>query len=89
MISEVQRETIVRCARRFGASRVMLFGSCVCPQQDHRDIDIAVEGIPPQLFFRFCAEVMRQLGTPVDVVDLSEQNPFTQLVRERGVTIYG
>ncbi|MDW8291091.1 MAG: hypothetical protein RMM06_10215 [Armatimonadota bacterium] len=89
MISKAEREIIIRCARKFGASRVLLFGSCVHRQQGYRDIDIAVEGIPPHLFFRFCAEVMRQLRTPVDVVDLSEQNPFTQLVREKGVSIYG
>lgn len=88
MVSDTEREAIIRCARKFGASRVYLFGSCAQQEYGYRDIDIAVEGIPPQLFFKFCAEVMRQVNLPVDVIDLSEPNPLTPVVKERGVVIY-
>jgi len=89
MISDTEREAIIRCARKFGASRVYLFGSCTQKERGYHDIDIAVEGIPPHRFFKFYAEVMRQLNQPVDVIDLSEQNPLAQLVKERGIVIYG
>lgn len=48
-----------------------------------------MEGIPPHRFFKFYAEVMRQLNVPVDVIDLSEPNPLSRVAREKGVVIYG
>lgn len=89
MISDTERDVIIRCARKFGASRVVLFGSCIYQERGYRDIDIAVEGIPPHRFFKFYAEIMRQLNVPVDVVDLSEPNPLSRVAREKGVVIYG
>lgn len=29
MVSNTERDVIIRCARKFGASRVVLFGSCI------------------------------------------------------------
>jgi len=89
MISGAEREIIIRCARKYGASRVYLFGSCAKSEGDYRDIDVAVDGIPPQQFFRFYAELMRNLHKPVDLLDLSESNPLARVVLEEGVIIYG
>ncbi|GIV16236.1 MAG: hypothetical protein KatS3mg022_1671 [Armatimonadota bacterium] len=44
--------------------------------------------VSPTLFFKFYAEVMRQVNLPVDVIDLSEPTPLAQVVKERGVVIY-
>jgi predicted nucleotidyltransferase len=71
MVSDAEREIIIRRARKYGASRVYLFGSCAQSEGDYRDIDVAVEDIPPRQFLRFYAEVLRQLHKPVDLLDLS------------------
>ena len=57
--------------------------------REARDIDIAVEGISARDFFRFYGELMFALSKPVDVVDLSGDSKFLDLVRREGVPLYG
>jgi predicted nucleotidyltransferase len=67
-----------RCARilrdRFKASRVIPFGSVVGSGTWHpgSDLDLAVEGIPPEQFFQALAALRELLppGLDVDLVDL-------------------
>jgi len=89
MITEKDREAILRCARKYHVSSVYLFGSSADEGGEANDIDLAVEGIVPRLFFRFYGELMRRLSKPVDLVDLSQKSLFNQIVAERGVKIYG
>lgn len=74
------REWATRCAavlrHRFGARRVIPFGSVVGVGTWHAgsDLDLAVEGIAPEQFFRAWA-ALRQLlppGLEVDLVDLEQ-----------------
>ncbi len=89
MIPEPTRQTIVRLAEKYGISQIILFGSAARGEVEPRDIDIGVRGLAPELFFQFYGELMRLLDTPVDVVDLDQENLFNQLVEESGVVIYG
>ena len=89
MISDADKITICRLAGRYRAQRVLLFGSSTSPQQEPRDIDLAVEGVAPGDFFSFYGELMALLSRPVDLVDLSEHGKFTDLIRREGVPIYG
>src|SRR4029434_6030827 len=67
-----------RCARilrdRFKASRVIPFGSVVGRETWHSasDLDLAVEGLPPEQFFQALAALRELLppGLDVDLVDL-------------------
>ena len=89
MIAQEDRDTIVRLAREYHVSRVILFGSSVAEGREPHDIDLGVKGIDPLLFFRFYGELMKYLSKPVDVVDLSQRTLFTELVEETGIAIYG
>ena len=51
MISGEDAGRISDLARRYGVSRVLLFGSSAAPGGDARDIGLAVDGIEPALFF--------------------------------------
>ena len=55
-----------------GASRVWLFGSLARGREpDFRsDIDLAVEGLPGDQYFRLVSELHSLLGLPVDLVEL-------------------
>src|SRR5437868_8116905 len=72
------RELATRCAavlqHRFGARRVISFGSVVGHGTWHpgSDLDLAVEGIVPEQFFRAWAALREILppGLEVDLVDL-------------------
>ena len=70
----------IRCAQilrdRFGARRVIPFGSVVGHGTWHpgSDLDLAVEGIPPEQFFQAWAALRELLppGLDVDLVDLTQ-----------------
>ena len=68
-----------------GAQEVYLFGSAARGTlRPDSDIDLAVSGLPPALFFRAMAQAGDTLGRPLDLVDLDETTPFTRYLREEG-----
>jgi len=89
MISREDKSAIIGLAVRYGAKRVVLFGSSADPEREARDIDLAVEGIRPADFFRFYGELIFGLSKPVDLVDLSTDSKFTRLIRRDGELLYG
>jgi len=89
MISQADRQTVRTLCRKYGAKKALLFGSCLEAGREAADIDLAVEGIPPEDFFRFYGDLMFALSKPVDVVDLSGRSKFLDLVRRDGVLLYG
>jgi uncharacterized protein len=88
VITEEEKNTIIRCSKKYGVSTVVLFGSSL-EKDNARDIDLAVDGIEPVLFFKFFGELIKELPKPVDLVDLSYKSLFNDIVRETGVVIYG
>ena len=88
MLSAKIRETITECAREFDVKSVWLFGSLLEDDSHSRDIDVAVEGIPRELFFKFYTRLFMALPKPVDLVDLSQDIPIASIIRTKGVAIY-
>lgn len=67
----------------FGATRVVVFGSLAHGAwfATHSDIDLAVEGIPPDAFWRaWCA--LDQLGTGVEIDLMAIESAPAQLRAE-------
>ena len=89
MISEMDKQIITHCAEKYKVSSIYLFGSSLDKGGEPNDIDLAVEGIRPNVFFKFYGELMRKLSKPVDLVDLSGKSLFNQIIEEKGVKIYG
>lgn len=89
MLAQTDREIILRCAAKFHASSVVLFGSSLRDDSEAHDIDLGVKGVDPRQFFKFYAELFKQLSKPVDLVDLSRRTAFNDLIEETGVRIYG
>lgn len=89
MITEADKEIILRCAKKYKVASVFLFGSSTEAKQTGHDIDLGVKGIEKRLFFKFYAELVKHLSKPVDLVDLSRKSLFNDIVEESGVRIYG
>jgi len=89
MISEQDRAIITDISRRYGAREVLLFGSCADPSREANDIDLAVEGVAPELFFSFYGDLLFGLSRPVDLIDLSNNTKFNRLVYREGIRVYG
>ncbi len=89
MITEKDKETIQRISRKYHANRVLLFGSSIDPARESHDIDIAIEGVAPEDFFKYYGDLMLKLSKPVDLIDLSESSKFVELILQEGVLLHG
>jgi len=75
----------VKILREAGATEVFVFGSAVRGgERPDSDLDIAVRGLPPEVFFRTMSELAFAVSRPFDLVDLDEQNPFTDYLEREG-----
>ena len=88
MIDENIKNIIIKYSKKYGVSKVIIFGSSI-ENDDANDIDIAVSGIDPLLFFKFYGELIRELPKAVDLVDLSDNSMFNDIIEETGIVIYG
>ena len=89
MITEKDKDTIQTLSRQYRVKRVLLFGSSTNPAKESQDIDVAVEGLASEDFFRFYGDLLLKLSKPVDLVDLSESSKFVRLILQEGVLLYG
>jgi len=88
MITATDKKIIQEIARKYSASRVLLYGSALADAGEHRDIDIAVEGIADRDFYTFYGELLYALSKPVDVVDLSRKSKVVDLILKEGTPLY-
>ncbi len=89
MISEADREKILALALNYGVKRVLLFGSCLSEDGEARDIDLAVDGLAPDLFYNFYGDLLCSLSKPVDLVDLAGDSKFIRMINQEGMHLYG
>jgi predicted nucleotidyltransferase len=68
-----------------GAREVYVFGSAAKGTlREDSDIDLAVSGLPPEVFSRAMARASRPVGRPVGLINLDRDNPFTRYLKEEG-----
>jgi predicted nucleotidyltransferase len=83
-----EQEGIAAAAKLFhqlGASEVFLFGSAVSGQlRANSDIDMAVSGLPPSVYFSAVSQATELVGRPIDLVDLDDQSALVRYLRMSG-----
>jgi uncharacterized protein len=89
MLDEKDKSIIISYAKKFNVKEIYLFGSSLDNENDSNDIDLAVRGISPGLFFDFYGKLLRYLSKPVDLVDLSKKSRFVEFIEKQAVKIYG
>ncbi len=89
MISQEDRNAIIRISKNYKMSRLLLFGSSASPDREGHDIDLAVEGIAPSDFFNFYGDLLFHVSKPVDLIDLSGESRFHKMIEAEGIPIYG
>jgi len=75
---------------RFGAERVVAFGSLVRPGffSERSDIDLAVSGVPAAAFFKAWATAGDVCPFELDLVDLRDCSPALRLlIEEEGIDL--
>jgi len=82
------RKAVERAAavlRDFGAREVYLFGSAASGTvREGSDVDLAVVGLPPGVFFRAMAKAGDVLGRELDLIDLDDDNLFNRYLKRKG-----
>lgn len=89
MLSEVDKNTICKISKKYHAKKVLLFGSSLYSKEESNDIDIGVEGVPYENFFKYYGELILALSKPIDIIDLSGISKFIDMVKKEGLLIYG
>jgi predicted nucleotidyltransferase len=64
---------------RMGATQVFVFGSVTkAGLRPGSDVDMAVRGLPPTVYFSAVSKASDVLGRPVDLVDLDDPTPLVR-----------
>jgi predicted nucleotidyltransferase len=87
-MEEELRKGIERAAaalKSLGAREVYVFGSAATGRlHEGSDVDLAVSGLPPGLFFRAMVLAGDALGRELDLINLDEESLFTQYLKRKG-----
>jgi predicted nucleotidyltransferase len=76
--------TIIALARKYGATRLILFGSYARAPAEAHDIDLACEGIQGWKLYEFAGQLENELRIPLDIFPLSPPTPFTHRIEREG-----
>ena len=87
-VTQDQIDRAVAVARRYEATRVLLFGSALDDPEAARDLDLAVGGVEGWDFFGMSAEMEEAVRIPLDVIPLESDTPFVRHIRQRAGVLY-
>ena len=86
---DTELKKIVEIGRKYGAAKIILFGSCLEDMATARDIDIAVSGIAPGRFFDFYADVSMGIPDEADIIDLDDVDEhLRRRIETKGKILY-
>lgn len=87
-LNDEMRKRIKKAAevlRESGAGAIFVFGSAARDEMsEDSDVDMAVTGLPPHVFYKAMGKAGDALGRPLDLIDLDEETPFTRYLKEEG-----
>ena len=71
--------------RSMGATQVYLFGSATKGGlRPDSDVEVAVTGLPSEVYFSAMSKASNLLGRPVDLVDLDDPTPLVDYLLDSG-----
>jgi len=88
MVTNEQINKCVEVAKRYGASRLVLFGSAAYDPANARDIDLLCEGVAGPAFFEMAGMMEHETRASVDVVPGVPRTRFVEVNERRGRMIY-
>ena len=86
-IQQEQIQRVIKIAKAFGATRLILFGSAATEPEQAKDIDLACDGVAGWKLFELGARLEEELKMPLDLIPLSPSNRFTRIIERRGTVL--
>lgn len=79
-------DLLPQLAARYGFNRAYVFGSLVKRGRfrENSDVDIAIEGLNNENYFKFMTDLSAQIGREVDVIQL-EKHRLQEQIKESGM----
>lgn len=87
-ITDEHIDIAIETAVKFGATKVLLFGSALDNPSEANDLDLGVLGIPPNRFFLFGGTLEDIIRKWLILYPLELDNPFLRYITEKGKYIY-
>lgn len=88
MISQTQIDKCIAIARKFGVSRLVLFGSANETPEKARDVDLLIDGVGGMDFATLGMEMEDAVGVKVDLVPMVPMTRFVRYNLEHGKLLY-
>ena len=88
MISQKQIDACVAVAKRYGAKRLILFGSALTNKESARDIDFISTGIHGWSLYEMAALMEHAAHALVYVIPEEQGTPFVNYNIKRGQVVY-
>jgi len=88
MISQKQIDACIGVAKRYGAKRLVLFGSALTDKESAQDIDFISKGIQGWSLYEMAALMEHAAHALVDVVPEEQGTEFVDYNIKRGKVIY-
>ncbi|MBN1577688.1 MAG: hypothetical protein JW913_14105 [Chitinispirillaceae bacterium] len=87
-MTEDLKKLILKAAdilQSYGATEVFFFGSVAkVADTEDRPIDLAVSGLPPEIFYQAMGSVLSAMKRRCNLVDLDEKNPYVDYLKSHG-----
>lgn len=89
-LKEEDISEIVSILCKYGADKIYLFGSHATGEaREGSDIDLAVDGMEGEVFFKAFGEILLRISRDMDLIDLSDAKRTLQnRIKREGRVIY-
>jgi predicted nucleotidyltransferase len=87
VIGKSHIEKATEICKKYGVTRLILFGSAVQRLEESRDLDFAIDGIDDWKFFELGGVLENELMIPIDLVPLNPPNRFTKMIEKTGIVL--
>lgn len=82
-------ERAAAALKSYGAREVYIFGSLAEGTfTRHSDVDMAVTGLPPGVFFSAMSDAHEILMRPFDLIDLDDGSLFSEYLKKEGLLLH-
>lgn len=75
-------------SKKYGVSKLLLFGSALDDLSTANDLDLACEGINGWALITLAGEIENEINLNVDLVSLEDNNKFVKHIKKIGRVIY-
>lgn len=73
----------IKILKEYGCTEIYIFGSLINNSfNDKSDIDIAIKGLQPELFFKAYSDLTVELQHSVDLINMETQKRFVDFLTE-------